>query len=244
MKSRKRTKRTVAHPPIDMYGHPLLLAALTGFLSGFLLSVPVGPVNLTIINEGARRGLLWALLIGFGASVMEVIYCALAFTGFASFFDGVVIKAAMELVSFIFMLYIGLRFLSTRTVPSIAPVEDKIKIRLHPRSAFYVGLVRVMGNPGVFLFWIDLAAIFKSRDWVGASRGDVCWCVAGVGAGTSIWFSGLSYAVSRGHGKFTEKTLLRMEHASGVVMLLVALAQGAYIVLEIVRHKMQTGARP
>jgi hypothetical protein len=65
-----------------------------------------------------------------------------------------------------------------------------------------------------------------------------------VGAGTSIWFSGLSYAVSRGHGKFTEKTLLRMEHASGVVMLLVALAQGAYIVLEIVRHKMQTGARP
>ena len=61
---------------------PCLLAALTGFLSGFVLSVPVGPVNLTIINEGARRGLLWALLIGFGATAMEVIYCALAFTGF------------------------------------------------------------------------------------------------------------------------------------------------------------------
>jgi hypothetical protein len=67
--------------------------------------------------------------------------------------------------------------------------------------------------------------------------------VAGVGAGTSVWFSGLSYAVSRGHGKFTEKTLLRMEHGSGIAMLLVALAQGAYIVVEIVRHKMQTGLR-
>jgi threonine/homoserine/homoserine lactone efflux protein len=73
---------------------------------------------LTIINEGARRGLLWALLIGFGASFMEVIYCALAFTGFASLFNGVVIKAAMELISFIFMLYLGIRFLKTRTVPS------------------------------------------------------------------------------------------------------------------------------
>jgi threonine/homoserine/homoserine lactone efflux protein len=233
-----------ACPLIDMSGHPFLLAAVTGFVSGFILSVPVGPVNLTIINEGARRGLLWALLIGFGASAMEVIYCALAFTGFASFFNGIIIKEVMELVSFVFMLYIGIRFLNTRTVPAIAPMEEKIKVRLHPRSAFYVGFVRVMGNPGVFLFWIVLAALFKSRDWVGASWGDVFWCVAGVGAGTSGWFSGLSYAVSRGHGKFTEKTLLRMEHGSGVAMLLLALAQGAYIVLQLVRHQIQTGARP
>jgi threonine/homoserine/homoserine lactone efflux protein len=227
-----------------MFGHPLLLAGLTGFLSGFILSVPVGPVNASIINEGARRGLLWALLIGFGASAMEVIYCALAFTGFASFFNGVVIKAAMELVSFIFMLYLGIRFLNTRTVPTAVPVEERFKGRLHPHSAFTVGFVRVMFNPGVFLFWIVLAAYFKSRYWVGTSVGDVCWCVAGVGAGTSLWFAGLSYAVSRGHGKFTEKTLLRMEHGSGIAMLLLALAQGAHIVLQMVRHQMQMGTRP
>jgi threonine/homoserine/homoserine lactone efflux protein len=226
-----------------MNGHHFLLAGLTGFAFGFMLSVPVGPVNVTIINEGARRGLLWALLIGFGASAMEVIYCALAFTGFASFFAGIVIKASMELISFIFMLYLGIRFLCTRSVPSIAPAEEKIKGRLHPRSAFYIGLVRVMGNPGVFLFWIVLAALFKSRDWVGASWGDVFWCVAGVGAGTSVWFSGLSYAVSRGHGKFTEKTLLRMEHGSGIAMLVLALAEGAHIVLQMVRHQIQTGPR-
>ena len=219
-----------------------VLAALTGFLSGFILSVPVGPVNLTIINEGARRGLLWALLIGFGASAMEVIYCALAFTGFASFFDGVILKAAMELTSFIFMLYIGIRFWNARAIPSVAPVERKIEDKFHPHSAFAIGFVRVMGNPGVFLFWIVLAANFKSRDWVGASVGDVCSCVAGVGAGTSLWFCSLSYAVSRGHGKFTEKTLLRMEHGSGVAMLLLALAQGIHIVLQMVRHQIQTGA--
>src|SRR5580658_7324652 len=109
-----------------MDGHPFLLAALTGFLSGFILSVPVGPVNLSIINEGARRGLLWALLIGFGATAMEVIYCGLAFTGFANFFDGKVIKAILELSSFVFMLYLGIKFLTVRTIASVAPVEDKI----------------------------------------------------------------------------------------------------------------------
>ena len=44
----------------------ILVAALTGFLSGLLLSIPVGPINLTIMNEGARRGFKWAALIGLG----------------------------------------------------------------------------------------------------------------------------------------------------------------------------------
>ena len=49
-------------------------------------SIPVGPINLTILNEGAQRGFTWAMLIGLGASAMEVIYCAIAFTGFSSLF--------------------------------------------------------------------------------------------------------------------------------------------------------------
>ena len=45
----------------------------TGFVGGLLQSIPVGPVNLSIMNEGARRGLVWGLLIGLGATVMETI---------------------------------------------------------------------------------------------------------------------------------------------------------------------------
>src|ERR1019366_3410816 len=96
---KRKPTTTNTPPPSDMLFNlpPWLVAGLTGFLSGFLLSVPVGPVNLTIMNEGARRGLLRALLIGFGAVAMEVIYCAVAFTGFASLLTGPLIKAAMEI---------------------------------------------------------------------------------------------------------------------------------------------------
>src|SRR5690348_10820359 len=121
--------------------HPSLIAALTGFLSGLLLSIPVGPVNVTIINEGARRGLFWAAMIGLGATVMEVIYCALAFTGFASFFDGKLIKAIMELTSFVFMLYLGLKFILAKTVTAplhltktTDKLEERIEEKLHPHS--------------------------------------------------------------------------------------------------------------
>ncbi|HEX3717020.1 MAG TPA: LysE family transporter [Verrucomicrobiae bacterium] len=217
--------------------HPLILAALTGIISGFILSVPVGPVNVTIINEGARSGLLWGMLIGAGATVMELIYCALAFTGFASFFDGRGMKAALELISFVFMLYLGVRFLKTSSIPAISRVEERFKSKLHPHSAFGIGFVRVMANPGVFLFWIVLAAHFHARDWVPASRKGVISCVAGVGVGVGLWFAGLSYAVSRGHRKFTQGTLLKMEHGSGIAMLLLALGEGIRIVVQMARHK-------
>ena len=58
------------------------VAFITGLCAGFLISIPVGPINLTIINEGARRGFRWALLIGLGSVLMESIDCALALTGF------------------------------------------------------------------------------------------------------------------------------------------------------------------
>src|SRR5437667_7440363 len=141
--------------------HPILLAGLTGFLSGFILSIPVGPINLTIMNEGARRGFYWAMMIGLGATAMEVIYCFIAFTGFASFFSRGYVKAAMELFSFVFMLFLGLKFLLAKSVQ--APVhfsdaadkiEAQIEERLHPHSAFMIGLVRVMGNLGVLVLWV------------------------------------------------------------------------------------------
>jgi threonine/homoserine/homoserine lactone efflux protein len=217
---------------------PNLLAALTGFIFGFILSVPVGPVNLTIVNEGARRGLLWGLLIGFGASTMEVIYCALAFTGFASFFDGRVIKAVMELASFVFFLYLGITYLKVRTIQEITSAKQKFNIKLNPHSAFAIGFVRVMGNFGVLLFWIVLAARFRARGWVPPNLAGTMSCVAGVAGGTSLFFCGLSFGASRGHGKFNDRTLLRMEHVSGICLLALAIAEGVHIVWQMVHHQL------
>ncbi len=229
--------------------HPLLLASLTGFISGLLLSIPVGPVNLTIMNEGSRNGFKWAFLIGLGATLMEVIYCAVAFTSFASFFSRGLVKAAMELFSFVFMLYLGIKFILAKTVTTATNfsqvtsrlenrIEARIEQKLHPHSAFWTGFVRVLGNPGVLVFWIILAANFISREWVEPNGRGKLACIAGVAAGTGLWFVGLSWAVSLGHRKFSEQTLLRMEHWSGFGLLALALGHGSHIVWQMARHKM------
>ena len=223
---------------------PILLAALTGFISGVLLSIPVGPINVTIINEGARRGFKWAAMIGLGAVLMEVIYCTIAFTGFASFFSRGVVKAIMELASFVFMLYLGIKFLLAKTVDvpdEVVPgqvMEQRLESKFKPHSAFMTGFVRVMGNPGILVFWIILAASFISREWVEPTWAAKFACISGVFLGTGLWFLGLSWAVSLGHRKFEEKTLLRLEHISGVVLLTMALAHGGHIVWQMTSHQL------
>lgn len=219
---------------------PFIFAGLVGFFSGFLISVPVGPVNLTIVNEGTQRGFLHAALISLGAVTMEVIYCLIAFTGFASLFETGVIKAAMELVSFVFLLFLGFKFLVARTVEAPTHltnitdrIEARIEERLDPHSAFMTGFVQVMANPGVLLFWIILAANFISRGWVGPGMLDRLGCVAGVSLGVSVWFVGLSWVASLGRAQLSEQTLLTVERCSGVALLVVAVWHGVRLVLSL-----------
>ncbi len=224
--------------------HPILVSALTGFVSGFLLSMPVGPVNLTIINGGAQRGFKYAMLIGLGAATMDVIYCAIAFTGFSSFFGNRMVKASMEVFTFVFMLFLGMKFLSAKTV--IAPtqlgaatsrIEKRIDEKLHPHSAFMTGLVRVMGNLGVLLFWIVLALYFLSHDWVDDTLAGKSACIAGVALGANLWFFAASYLSSRGQGRLSEQTLLRMEHFSGICLLVLGFYHGGHIAWQLARHR-------
>jgi threonine/homoserine/homoserine lactone efflux protein len=225
---------------------PIFSAALAGFVTALVFSsIPVGPINLTILNEGARRGFLWAMLIGLGASAMETIYCAIAFTGFSSFFDNRVVKASMELFSFVFLLFLGAKFLFAQTVnvplkldAASEKIEARLDKKLQPHSAFATGFVRVMGNLGVLLFWIVLAANFMAHDWVADKISAKAACVAGVALGTNAWFCALSFGVSRAHRRFSEQTLLRLQHISGICLIAVGLFDGAHIVWQLARHKL------
>jgi len=229
----------------------ILLSTLTGFVSGLLLSMPVGPVNLTIINEGARRGFKWAVLIGLGAATMDVIYCTIAFTSFSSFFKVRMVKASMEVFTFVFMLFLGIKFLSAKTV--IAPtqfgatasrIEERIGEKLHPHSAFMIGFTRVMGNLGVLLFWIVAAVYFMSHEawftsyeWVEDTIAAKVAFIVGVALGANLWFVGLSYMSSRGQGRLSEQTLLRMEHFSGICLLVLGFYHGGHIAWQLARHR-------
>lgn len=226
--------------------HPFLLAALAGFVCALVFaSIPVGPINLTILNEGAQRGFNWALFIGMGAACMDAVYCAVSFTGLSQFLDIRIVKAAMQLMSFVFLLFLGFKFLLAQTVKlhtkldtASEKLEARLEQKIHPHSAFATGFIRVAANLGVLVAWVVVSASLMAHDWVDDVFRAKAACVIGVFAGTTLWFVFLSFAVSRGHGKFSEKTLLRLQHLSGLCLIATALIEGAQIAWRLSLHKL------
>ena len=210
---------------------PLLEAFLTGLISGFLVSVPVGPINVTIIHEGAERGFRWAVFIGAGSVLMEAIYCALGFAGFSELFTTNVARAILQLASFALMTYLGVKYLFAKEVKTTSRSAERIEERLHPHTAFMTGFVRTLGNPGVLLLWVALSATFLSHEWVDPNWTSKSICIGGVAAGGLAWFTLLSYVVSVGKRHLSDKAMLNMSRSAGGMMLVAAVALGYKLAL-------------
>lgn len=215
----------------------LLTAGLAGVIGGFLFCIPVGPINITIINEGARRGFFWACMIGLGAMVMDLIYCSIAFAGFSSIFASKFMKATMQLLSFLFLIYLGLKYLLTASLPATTPTVEAVEHKLHPHTAFWIGFVRVLGNPAVLLFWITMSATFMAHELINDTLLSKGVCVLGTFIGGTIWFVLLSFLVAKGHGKFSTKALVRMAHISGGVLLFAGIVVGIQLVRMLAKHR-------
>ena len=89
---------------------------------------------------------------------------------------------------------------------------------------------------GVLVGWIILGANFISLGWVQPTMEGKLFCLAGVAGGVALWLFGLAWAISLGHQKFTEKTMLRLERGSGIGLIILGLSQGAYLALQLARH--------
>lgn len=215
----------------------LLTTLVIGFAVGFAICIPVGPINASIVKEGARRGFFWALMIGLGATLMEVIYCAMAFASFAAFFTSPNVVAVMELGSFCLMFFLGLKYLVAPGVPKEPHSVEVVQEKLHPHSAFMIGFVRTMGNLGILPFWIAIAVFFVSRGYVQPTLESKTWFIVGVTVGVTLWFVLLAYVVGQLRKRLTERTLVMTIRVSGAMMLIWA----GFIAVKIVKLLAKRG---
>src|SRR5688500_10136877 len=175
-------------------------------------------------------------MIGVGGMAMYVIYCGIAFAGFSGLFASKFMKATMELLSFLFLIYLGIKYLLTASLPATTPTMEAVEHKLHPHTAFWIGFVRVLGNPAVLLFWITVSATFISHDWIEDTLLSKTVCVLGTFVGGLLWFILLSFMVAKGHGKFSTAALVRMAHISGAILLIAGVVIGYRLVSMLARH--------
>ena len=213
---------------------PILQPFLIGVLSGFITSVPVGPINVTIVNEGARMGFRSAFFVGIGAVTMEVLYCMIAFTGFAALFDSRLIRTLMELMSFLLLSILGLKYLLARQVKVKVLAANYLEEKLHLQAAFMIGFLRILLNPVVLLFWITMATTVISHELVSIQFTSKSFYIAGVAVGCLGWFWFLAYEVAKRRQKFSHKTLLTISRVSGVLLVILAILIGRTLAMDLI----------
>lgn len=203
------------------------LAALAGVLGGLASAVPVGPVNVTIINEAARHGQRRAWWVGCGAGTMEMIFCVGGFVGAFHLLEAAWVQELFQLVGLGVLAGLGWHYLTTRSLPGFGRAEASVRRRYQPHAAFLLGFVRVLGNPGVLVYWMAVAAGLSAHGVVGPDGSGRLACLAGVAVATFGWFGLLAWLAAQVHGRIPQTWLLRLARYSGVLLLGVAVILGA-----------------
>ena len=199
------------------------IAIISGAITGFICAVPVGPINVAIMEEGFQSGRKQAFIIAIGALLMEMIYCIIAFSGFATLFSDKIILATVELISFLAVTFFGIKYLMIDAVTVQGKRAKVVENRLSPHTAFWSGFVRVLVNPNVLLFWIMISAVLISNQTIQAEWKSRMACVIGAAIGIGSWFTLLVIGSARVKNRFSDKTLVKFSQISGVLLLLLSI---------------------
>lgn len=198
-----------------------------GIAIGVLFSAPIGPVNIMCIQLAFRRGMLSGLAAGLGAVLADGIFAATAaygFTAFADFIEGWSIS--FQIVGGIVLILFGIRIvfshphldegpLKTRGILSTAATSFGMTIT---NPATILGFIAVFGSLG------NLAP--EPGDFVGATM-----LVIGVLAGGTGWWFLVAAVVSLVRARMTDKSLERINHTAGAILVLFGLAIFARLAL-------------
>lgn len=218
----------------------LLQALLAGCVCGFVVSVPVGPVNLTVINKALQKGFLRAFLMGIGAATAETIYATISLAGHTTILDKPLVRDALHVVSVAVIIAVGIRsllFKEEKVEARDAAVAEKIEERWHHPRAFMLGFVLTISNLVLVLLWATLTSLLFAREWVLPELPNRVACTVGVHLGCSVWFLLLAFSVSRAHRRVRPRTLTVLVRACGVVFLVFAALLAYRLVVPAVKAR-------
>jgi hypothetical protein len=79
-------------------------------------------------------------------------------------------------------------------------------------------------------------AFSSTAEWVDDSTPAKVACVSGIASGALLWFLFWSWLVARGKGRFSAKSLLRLQHLSGLGLILLGVYEGVRIAIHLAKH--------
>ncbi len=153
---------------------------LTSFVEGVLLglgaAVPLGAINVLVMNTALRRYSA-AVAIGVGAITSDITYLIVILFGFLHFVDNPNLTKVMTVVGALFMVYLAWMVWKNRNEPIHAISTKKMSL-----WKYYIkGYILTLINPYSIVFWFSVSAYISSKEL------NVLATVGGLLLSTSSW---------------------------------------------------------
>jgi threonine/homoserine/homoserine lactone efflux protein len=163
-------------------------AAGLGLGLGVVTGMPLGVVNVAIVDAAAAGRRRFAIGVGLGGAAADTVHVALAFAGV-----GRVVTSRPELVRWLAIaaavLIAGHAITAWRARPPRRPLTDASSAA----RGLATGALLTLPNPGALAAWVAVAASLLPD----ATPAEAAALAAGVGAGSAVWFAALAHLVSR-----------------------------------------------
>jgi threonine/homoserine/homoserine lactone efflux protein len=186
-----------------------------GFILGFAIAAPVGPIGLLCIQRTLSQGQLVGLVSGLGAATADAFYGAVAAFGL-TLVSAFLIEQQfwLALVGGLFLCYLGVRTFLASPAERAASSEAK-----GIGGAYASTFLLTITNPMTILAFV---AIFAGAG-LATAGGDALaavWMVAGVFLGSATWWFLLSGGVGLLRSHISANVLLWVNRSAGAVLII------------------------
>jgi threonine/homoserine/homoserine lactone efflux protein len=213
-----------------------IVLSISGVIIGLIVAVPIGPVNLICIRRTLQFGPVNGFVSGLGAALGDGIFAIV--TGFGLTAIAQLIKGfstGLELVGGIMLLVFGIRTFYAVPAPRL---DDGLAVKEEGTST----LVRAMAstfaltitNPATL---IGFAALFAGLGGLAGDRPSffaATFVVAGVFAGSTLWWLVLTTVVGLLHARIDDRIMRHINRVSGLAVAAFGAAVLVHLVVKLV----------
>jgi L-lysine exporter family protein LysE/ArgO len=188
---------------------PLFTSFLEGFLLGMGAAIPLGPINILIMNRAIKE-YKSAVLIGLGAMSADILYLSLIMLGITAIFTQPLIFHLLGLLGSTFLLYLSYLIFKNRNT---ALHENKEKQVSKNSIAFYLqGFLLTFINPYTIAFWLSIAGYTTHRNL------SPLITIAGTICAIFLWITLMPYFVHLSKHRITKRTAYFFNLFSSVLL--------------------------
>jgi threonine/homoserine/homoserine lactone efflux protein len=159
---------------------PYFYHLLLGVGVSFIATIPVGPVNLAVMQAAINSGRIAAYKVAAGSAFSEWFYCFIALMGLSVLLTGDAIKFYIQICSVPVLFVLGILSLRSEKEIQLEKAPKLIKLK----NNFLLGLLLNLLNPFLIPFWLGMSTYMRNQNLISSNTLELVLFSVGVYIGT------------------------------------------------------------